>query len=32
MNVTSVLQRIAINPTTVEGTNVAPVAYDANCL
>ncbi len=32
MNVTSVLQRIAINPTTVEGTKVAPVAYDANCL
>lgn len=32
MNVTSVLQRIAANPTTAVGKRVAPVAYDANCL
>src|SRR5688572_20391646 len=32
MNVTSVLQRIAAQATTVEGERVAPVAYDANCL
>lgn len=32
MNVTSVLQRIAANPTTTAGQRVAPVAYDANCL
>jgi len=32
MNVTSVLQRIAANPTTAAGKRVAPVAYDANCL
>ncbi|MCA9156974.1 MAG: hypothetical protein KDA72_01530 [Planctomycetales bacterium] len=32
MNVTSVLQRIAANPTTIEGTESTPVAYEANCL
>jgi succinate dehydrogenase / fumarate reductase iron-sulfur subunit len=32
MNVTSVLQRIAANPTTAVGMHVTPVAYDANCL
>lgn len=32
MNVTSVLQRIAANPTTIEGVKSTPVAYDANCL
>ncbi len=32
MNVTSVLQRIAAQAETIDGTHVAPVAYDANCL
>jgi len=32
MNVTSVLQRIAAQACTIEGEQVAPVAYDANCL
>jgi succinate dehydrogenase / fumarate reductase iron-sulfur subunit len=32
MNVTSVLQRIAAQATTIDGEHVAPVAYDANCL
>jgi succinate dehydrogenase / fumarate reductase iron-sulfur subunit len=32
MNVTSILQRIAANPTTTSGTHVCPVAYDASCL
>jgi succinate dehydrogenase / fumarate reductase iron-sulfur subunit len=32
LNVTSVLQRIAAHPRTVLGHDVAPVAYDANCL
>lgn len=32
LNVTSVLQRIATDPTTVSGNHVSPVAYDANCL
>jgi succinate dehydrogenase / fumarate reductase iron-sulfur subunit len=32
LNVTGVLQRIASDPTTVNGERVAPVAYDANCL
>jgi succinate dehydrogenase / fumarate reductase, iron-sulfur subunit len=32
MNVTSLLQRIAANPQTASGKQVAPVAYDANCL
>jgi succinate dehydrogenase / fumarate reductase iron-sulfur subunit len=32
LNVTSALQRIAANPTTARGEQVAPVAYDANCL
>ena len=32
LNVTSVLQRIAANPRTISGHDVAPVAYDANCL
>jgi succinate dehydrogenase / fumarate reductase iron-sulfur subunit len=32
MNVTSVLQRIAAQAETIDGTRVAPVAYDANCL
>jgi len=32
MNITTVLQRIAANPVTVEGEPAAPVAYDACCL
>jgi succinate dehydrogenase / fumarate reductase iron-sulfur subunit len=32
MNITSVLQRIAAQPRTINGTLVAPVAYEANCL
>lgn len=32
MNVTSVLQRIAAQAQTIDGTKVSPVAYDANCL
>jgi succinate dehydrogenase / fumarate reductase iron-sulfur subunit len=32
MNVTSVLQRIAAHSRTASGQQVAPVAYDANCL
>ena len=32
LNVTSVLQRIAARPTTAAGEQVAPIAYDANCL
>ena len=32
LNITSVLQRIAATPKTVSGEQVAPVAYDANCL
>jgi len=32
MNVTSVLQRIAMHPRSALGKQVAPVAYDANCL
>jgi succinate dehydrogenase / fumarate reductase iron-sulfur subunit len=32
MNVISVLQRIAAKATTVDGKNVAPVAWDCNCL
>lgn len=32
MNVTSVLQRIAADPTTAGGKRVSPIAYDANCL
>ena len=32
MNVISVLQRIAANATTVDGKQVAPVAWDCNCL
>lgn len=32
MNVTSVLQRLSAHPRTVSGQQVAPVAYDANCL
>jgi succinate dehydrogenase / fumarate reductase, iron-sulfur subunit len=32
MNVTSVLQRIAAQATTVDGKQVAPVAWDSNCL
>ncbi len=32
MNVTTILQRLAANPTTSRGKRVAPVAYDANCL
>jgi succinate dehydrogenase / fumarate reductase, iron-sulfur subunit len=32
MNVTSVLQRIAAQAQTIDGRDVAPVAYDANCL
>ena len=32
LNVTGILQRIAAEPRTFSGENVAPVAYDANCL
>ncbi len=32
MNVISVLQRIAAQATTTEGSHVAPVAWDCNCL
>ncbi len=32
MNVISVLQRIAANATTVEGSKVSPVAWDCGCL
>jgi len=32
MNVTSVLQRIAANAKTADGQDVAPVAWDSNCL
>ena len=32
MNCISVLQRIAENPTTVEGHRVAPVVWECNCL
>jgi succinate dehydrogenase / fumarate reductase iron-sulfur subunit len=32
LNVTSVLQRIAAHPLTIDGQHVAPVTYDANCL
>jgi len=32
LNVTSVLQRIAADPRTALGHDVAPIAYDANCL
>lgn len=32
MNVTTVLQRIAANPVTVENESTTPVAYDACCL
>jgi succinate dehydrogenase / fumarate reductase iron-sulfur subunit len=32
LNVTSVLQRIAAAPLTIEGEQTTPVAYDANCL
>lgn len=32
LNMTSVLQRIAANPTTIDGDKAAPVAYESNCL
>lgn len=32
LNITSVLQRIAANPTTQDGAKVAPVAYESGCL
>lgn len=32
LNVTGVLQHIATESKTASGENVAPVAYDANCL
>jgi succinate dehydrogenase / fumarate reductase iron-sulfur subunit len=32
LNITSVLQRIAAHPITVSGQQVAPVAYESNCL
>ncbi|QDV24609.1 succinate dehydrogenase iron-sulfur subunit [Aureliella helgolandensis] len=32
LNVTSLLQRIAANPTTADGVRVAPIAYDSGCL
>lgn len=32
MNITSVLGEIALNPTTTDGRESTPIAYDANCL
>ncbi|WP_231617619.1 2Fe-2S iron-sulfur cluster-binding protein [Novipirellula aureliae] len=32
LNVTTVLQRIAMNPTTAEGERTTPLAYDVGCL
>ncbi len=32
MNITSVLGEIALNPTTTEGRETTPIAYDSNCL
>ena len=32
LNITSVLQRVAAHPVTVDGEQVSPVAYDACCL
>jgi succinate dehydrogenase/fumarate reductase-like Fe-S protein len=32
LNLTATLQRIAAKPLTTNGQNVAPVAYDSNCL
>ncbi len=32
MNVTSVLQEIAANPTTADGKPTTPITYDSNCL
>ena len=32
MNVTSILQRIATDPKSLNGTHVSPVAYEVNCL
>jgi succinate dehydrogenase / fumarate reductase iron-sulfur subunit len=32
LNITTVLQRIAANPTTSEGSRVTPVAYESGCL
>jgi succinate dehydrogenase / fumarate reductase, iron-sulfur subunit len=32
MNVISVLQKIAANPRTIDGRDVAPVAWESNCL
>jgi succinate dehydrogenase / fumarate reductase iron-sulfur subunit len=32
LNVTAVLQRIAIEPRTSDGEITAPIAYEANCL
>jgi succinate dehydrogenase / fumarate reductase iron-sulfur subunit len=32
MNVISVLQAIAADPVTMDGQEVAPVAWDCNCL
>ena len=32
MNITSLLGEIAMDPTTVTGTETTPIAYDANCL
>jgi len=32
MNITSLLGEIALNPTTVSGTETTPISYDANCL
>jgi succinate dehydrogenase / fumarate reductase iron-sulfur subunit len=32
LNVTSVLQRIAANPVSIDGQEFSPVAYDSNCL
>ena len=31
-NITSVLRRISVNPTTKEGSKVTPVAYESGCL
>jgi succinate dehydrogenase / fumarate reductase iron-sulfur subunit len=32
MNITSLLGEIALNPTTVTGTETSPITYDSNCL
>src|SRR6195952_5790381 len=32
MNIASLLGEIALNPTTVTGSETTPIAYDSNCL